>query len=235
MTTGTGARDDEAQIGVLLVEDHPHVREGVRMLIEAQPDMLLFGECADRETALRAIAARRPDLVLLDLDLGADSGLDLLGELIEQDATLRVLVFTGMRDPDLHRRAVQLGALGVVPKEQATSVLLAAISKVHAGEAWIDRKVVTALLQEARLARQHGDPEQRKIAELTAREREIVALVAQGNGTRQLAERLGIADKTIRNHLVSIYAKLGVSDRLELAIYAGRHGLAGPSPSGAER
>lgn len=76
--------------------------------------------------------------------------------------------------------------------------------------------------------RQQSDPEQHKIKELTAREREIVALVAQGNGTRQLAERLGIADKTIRNHLVSIYSKLGVSDRLELAIYAGRHGLSGP-------
>jgi DNA-binding NarL/FixJ family response regulator len=235
VTSDAGTRGEEAAIGILLVEDHPLVREGVRMLIEAQPDMLLLGECADRATALQAIGRRRPDLVLLDLDLGADSGLDLLAELIEQDPAMRVLVFTGMRDPDLHRRAVQVGALGVVPKEQATSVLLAAIRKVHAGEAWIDRKVVTALLQEARLARQYGDPEQRKIAELTAREREIVALVAQGNGTRQLAERLGIADKTIRNHLVSIYAKLGVSDRLELAIYAGRHGLAGPSQPGAER
>ena len=114
-------------------------------------------------------------------------------------------------------------------------MLLAAIRKVHAGEAWIDRKLVTSLLQDARRALQQRDPEQHKITDLTVREREIVALVAQGHGTRQLAARLGIADKTIRNHLVSIYAKLGVSDRLELAIYAGRHGLAGTGErSGAE-
>jgi len=226
VTAEPTAHDAAAAIDILLVDDHPLVREGVRMLIEAQADMRLVGESADRAGTLAALRSRRPDLVLLDLDLGADSGLDLLRELVEQDAELRVLVFTGLRDPDLHRRAIELGALGVVPKEQATSVLLAAIRKVHAGEAWIDRKLVTSLLQDARRVRER-DPEERRIAELTAREREIVALVAQGNGTRQLSERLGIADKTIRNHLVSIYAKLGVSDRLELAIYAGRHGLAG--------
>ena len=213
-------------IGVLLVDDHPLVREGVRMLIEAQPDMRLLADCSDRAGAVAAIGRQQPDIVLLDLDLGDEDGLDLLRELIARDPGLRVLGFTGMRDPELHKLAVQLGARGVVPKEHATSVLLAAIRKVHAGEAWIDRKLVASLLQDARLARQRGDPEQRKIEELTAREREIVALVAQGNGTRQISERLGIADKTIRNHLVSIYAKLGVSDRLELAIYAGRHGLA---------
>jgi DNA-binding NarL/FixJ family response regulator len=216
-----------AAISVLLVDDHPLVREGVRMLLESQPDMRLIGECADRVEALAAIEARRPDLVLLDLDLGADSGLDLLQELVDADPDLRVLVFTGMRDPELHQRAMERGALGIVPKEQAISVLLAAIRKVHGGEAWVDRKMMAALLQGTRRARQ-PDPEESKIAALTTREREIVVLVAQGNGTRQLGARLGVADKTIRNHLVSIYAKLGVSDRLELAIYAGRHGLARP-------
>ena len=217
-------------IAILLVDDHPLVREGVRMLLEAQPDMELVGECADRAGALAALERLRADLVLLDLDLGADDGLALLGEIVERDPEARVLVFTGLRDPDVHRQAIRLGAFGVVPKEQATSVLLAAIRKVHGGEAWIDRKVITSLLKDARRTRGPDDPEQRKIAALTVREREIVALVAQGHGTRQLAERLGIADKTIRNHLVSIYAKLGVSDRLELAIYAGRHGLAtGPA------
>jgi DNA-binding NarL/FixJ family response regulator len=222
------AAEGDAPIRILLVDDHPLVREGVRMLVEAQPDMELRAEGADRESALAAVRRERPDLVLLDLDLGPDDGLELLRELLRLDPDLRVLVFTGLRDRELHQRAVELGAMGVVPKEQATSVLLAAIRKVHAGEAWIDRKVVASLLQQARRAPLQNDPEQRKIAALTARERELVALVAQGNGTRQLAARLGIADKTIRNHLVSIYAKLGVSDRLELAIYAARHGLASP-------
>ncbi|RIL04005.1 MAG: DNA-binding response regulator [Proteobacteria bacterium] len=234
MTPATDAAPSGgAPIRILLVDDHPLVREGVRMLVEAQPDMDLRAESADRVSALAALRRERPDLILLDLDLGADDGLDLLRELLRLDPDLRVLVFTGLRDRELHQRAVELGALGVVPKEQATSVLLAAIRKVHAGEAWIDRKVVASLLQQARRAPQQSDPEQRKIAALTARERELVALVAQGNGTRRLSERLGITDKTIRNHLVSIYAKLGVSDRLELAVYAGRHGLAAPPESTA--
>jgi len=222
----SGAVPRSGPIRILLVDDHTMVREGVRMLLEGHADLELVGEAWNRAGALDAIARERPDLVLLDLDLGAESGLDLLRELIASDPQTRVLVFTGVRDPDVHRRAMLLGALGVVPKEQAASVLLAAIRKVDAGEAWIDRSMVASLLQEARQARRHEDPEAPKIGQLTAREREIVGLVAHGNGTRPIAAQLGISEKTVRNHLVSIYSKLHVSDRLELAIYAVRHGLA---------
>lgn len=222
----TGAAARMRPIRILLVDDHTMVREGVRMLLEGHPDLALVAEAWNRAGALAAIARERPDLVLLDLDLGAESGLDLLRELVAGDPELRVLVFTGVRDPELHRRAILLGALGVVPKEQAAAVLLAAIRKVHAGEAWIDRSMMAAVLQEARQTRREEDPEAPKIADLTAREREIVGLVAHGNGTRQIASQLGISEKTVRNHLVSIYSKLDVSDRLELAIYALRHGIA---------
>jgi two-component system nitrate/nitrite response regulator NarL len=215
-------------IRIVLVDDHAMVREGVRMLIGGQADLALVGEAWDRAGALAVVARERPDLVLLDLDLGAESGLDLLGAIAEADPEARVLVFTGVRDVELHRRAVHLGAMGVVPKEQAASVLLAAIRKVHGGEAWIDRSMVASVLQEARQSRRQVDPEAPKLASLTAREREIIALVAQGNGTRPIAAELGISEKTVRNHLVSIYSKLDVSDRLELAIYAVRHGLATP-------
>jgi len=215
-----------APIRIVLVDDHAMVREGVRMLIEGQGDLALVGEAWDRAGALAVVARERPDLVLLDLDLGAESGLDLIGAIAGADPEARVLVFTGVRDADLHRRAVHLGALGVVPKEQAASVLLSAIRKVHAGEAWIDRSMMASVLQESRQSRRQVDPEVPKLASLTAREREIIALVAQGNGTRPIAAELGISEKTVRNHLVSIYSKLHVSDRLELAIYAVRHGLA---------
>jgi len=221
-----GVAADSGVIRILLVDDHAMVREGVRMLLEGQADLALVGEAWDRAGALGAIARERPDLVLLDLDLGAESGLDLLRELVASDPGTRVLVFTGVRDPEVHRRAMLLGALGVVPKEKAAAVLLAAIRKVHSGEAWVDRSMVASLLQEARQARRQEDPEAPKLALLTGREREIIGLVAQGNGTRQIGSRLGIREKTVRNHLVSIYSKLDVSDRLELAIYAVRHGLA---------
>jgi DNA-binding NarL/FixJ family response regulator len=213
-------------IRILLVDDHTLVREGVRMLIEGQPDLVLVGEAWDRAGALEAVERERPHVVLLDLDLGAESGIDLVREIVALGDDTRVLVLTGVRDPEMQRRAVQEGALGVVAKEKAAAVLLSAIRKVHAGEAWVDRSMVGALLREARPARVRENPEAARIASLTPREREIVELVAQGNGTARLAAQLGINEKTVRNHLVSIYAKLGVSDRLELAIYAGRHGLA---------
>jgi two-component system nitrate/nitrite response regulator NarL len=219
----------EAPIRILLVDDHAVVREGVRMLIEGQDDLELVGEAWDRAGTAAAIARERPDLVLLDLDLGGESGLDLLREIGALSPETRILVFTGARDRDVHQRAVQLGAQGVVSKEKAASVLLTAIRKVHSGEAWIDRTMMSSLLRDARQGRERSDPEAAKIRSLTPRETEIVRLVAQGNGTRRLAEELGVSEKTVRNHLVSIYDKLGVSDRLELAIYAVRHGLA-PQP-----
>jgi DNA-binding NarL/FixJ family response regulator len=214
-------------IRILLVDDHAVVREGVRMLIEGQSDLALVGEAGDRAGALAHLESDRPDLVLLDLDLGGDSGLDLLREIGEASPELRVLVFTGVRDREVHRRALQLGAQGVVSKEKAASVLLTAIRKVCAGEAWIDRSMVSALLQETRQApRREVDPEAARIDSLTPREREVIQLIAQGRGTKSLAAELGLSEKTVRNHLVSIYDKLDVSDRLELAIYAVRHGLA---------
>lgn len=215
-------------IRILLVDDHTLVREGVRMLIESQDDLLLVGEAWDAAGTLEAVGRERPDVVLLDLDLGEEGGLDLIRSIVARGDETRVLVLTGVRDPDVQRRAVQEGALGVVAKEKAAAVLLSAIRKVHAGEAWVDRAMMGSLLRETRPARPRPDPEAGRIASLTPREREVVSLVAQGNGTTRLAAHLGINEKTVRNHLVSIYAKLGVTDRLELAIYAGRHGLAGP-------
>jgi DNA-binding NarL/FixJ family response regulator len=221
----TAATPHSRPIRIVLVDDHTMVREGVRMLLESQPDLELAGEAWNRAGALEAVTRERPDLVLLDLDLGAESGLDLLRDLIAADPAARVLVLTGVRDPEVQRQAVLLGAIGIVPKEQAASVLLAAIRKVHAGEAWIDRSMVASLLQEARQAQRREDPEAARIAQLTTREREIIGLVAHGHGTRPIAARLGISEKTVRNHLVSIYSKLDVADRLELAIYALRHSL----------
>jgi DNA-binding NarL/FixJ family response regulator len=216
-----------APIRILLVDDHAVVREGVRMLLEGQTDLELVGEAWDRAGTLAQLEGAPPDLVLLDLDLGGESGLDLLREISAACPDTRILVFTGVRDRDVHRSAMLRGAHGIVSKEKAAAVLLTAIRKVWAGEAWIDRSMMSALLQEARQApRRELDPETARIASLTPREREVIGLIAQGNGTKRLAAALGVSEKTVRNHLVSIYDKLGVSDRLELAIYAVRHGLA---------
>jgi two-component system nitrate/nitrite response regulator NarL len=215
------------RIRILLVDDHLVVRQGLRMLLENHADLEIAGEAATGRAAVEIAMRERPDLVLLDLDLGAEGGLDVIPQLAALEAT-RVLVLTGLRDREIHRQAIRLGASGVVLKEQAAELLVKAVRCVHAGEAWVDRSMTAALLQDMRQGPAGAaDPEGARIATLTTREREIVALVAQGFGTQKIADALFISEKTVRNHLASIYDKLNVSERLELALYAAKHGLAG--------
>jgi two-component system, NarL family, nitrate/nitrite response regulator NarL len=223
--------DINPPIGILLVDDHVVVRQGLRMLIENNPDMRVVGEAAGCDEALKAASHEIPDVVLLDLDLGSDSGLDIIPQLVSLHQKLRVLILTGVRDPELHRRAIRLGATGIVMKEQAGEMLVKAIRRVCAGEVWMDRCMTALVVQELRGGPESErlDTEAARIASLTHREREVVALIAQGFGTARIAKDLFISDKTVRNHLASIFDKLMVSDRLELAIYAVRHGLA-PQP-----
>jgi DNA-binding NarL/FixJ family response regulator len=142
----------------------------------------------------------------------------------------RVIVLTGGRDPEVHRRCVELGADGLLLKDKASEVLIKAIRKVHAGEDWLERSMMRGALAQMRNqgGKEQADPEAAKIATLTEREREVVALVGLGLKNKQIAERMFISDTTVRHHLTSVFSKLGVSDRLELVIYAYRHKLAKP-------
>ena len=212
-------------IRVLIIDDHELVRNGLRILLESQPGITVVGEASNAAEALANIISERPDIILLDLDIAND--LDLLPELYRITPDARVIVLTGTRDSETHRRAVRLGAMGLVRKEQASEVLLQAIAKVHAGEVWLERTLVADVLGEITRGGlvQPADPEAIRIAALTPREREVITLVGQGLKNRQIAAHLCIAEPTVRHHLTSIFAKLNVVDRLELVIYAYRHGL----------
>jgi two-component system nitrate/nitrite response regulator NarL len=213
---------------VLIIDDHAIVRTGLRMLLESQAGITVVGEAANRTDALATAVREQPDIILLDLDLGGESSLDCLPELLAVASEARVLILTGVCDPELHRRAVYLGAMGLVLKEKAVAVLLQAIEKVRAGEVWLEGAMIASVLREMTQTREtlQTDPEAARIAMLTEREREIVALVGQGLRYKQVAERLFISEITVRHHLTAIFAKLRVADRLELVIYAYRHGLA---------
>ncbi|HKF57586.1 MAG TPA: response regulator transcription factor [Blastocatellia bacterium] len=222
-----------SQIRVLIVDDHAVVRAGFRMLIEDQQHMTVVGEAGNRSDALRIAAGERPDVVLLDLDLGTENGLDFLPELVRAAPDAQVLVLTCMRDIKTHHRAVQLGATGLVLKDKTSDVLIKAIERVHAGEAWLDRSIMAQALggSVTPAKANRNDTSSARIATLTAREREVITLVAGGLTTKQIADRLFISEKTVRNHLASIYSKLGISYRLELAVYAYQNGLSDP-PTG---
>lgn len=217
-------------IRVLIVDDHAVVRAGLRMLLESHPGMSVVGEAGNRAGALAAAAREKPDVILLDLDLGGSSALDFLSELLVAAPRARVLILTGVSDSELHRSAMRLGAVGLVFKEQAPETLLKAIEKVHAGESWLERTMMADLIDEMAHARQPqpADPEAARIAKLTDREREIIAFLGEGLKNKQIAGHLFISEVTVRHHLTAIFAKLGVADRLDLLIYAYRHGLARP-------
>ncbi len=215
-------------VRVLLVDDHAVVRAGLRMLIESRPGLTVVGEAANPADALTTTAREQPDIILLDLDLGGDSSLDILPELFATAKNVRVLLLTGVRDPEEHHRAVRLGAMGVVLKERAAEDLLKAIEKVYAGEVWLDGALMARVLGRSIPGNESAatNPETAKMTTLTEREREVIALICEGLQNKLIGERLFISETTVRHHLTSIFDKLGVTNRLELVIYAYRHGLA---------
>ena len=204
------------------------VRAGLRLLIENWLHMEVVGVAPGPTEALAIVAQKKPDIILLELDLGdTDRGLDLLSTLSSVRGEGRVIVLTGVRDLEVHYRAMQLGAIGLVQKGQPAEDLHNAILKVHAGEAWFDPKLMISIVTSMSLPRgRHRDKEvKEKIDLLTKREQEIVALIGEGLKNKAIAKRLFISETTVRHHFTSIFSKLGVSDRFELVIFLYRYKL----------
>ena len=214
-------------IRVCLIEDHAIVRAGIRMLIEREKGIEVVSEMA---TATEALASKgpSPDIILLDISLRSENGLDYLPQLLSAFAPAKVLVLTAIEDVETQLLAIEEGASGVVMKEQAPEVLVKAIQAVRSGEPWIGSALSKAALNKLSRAKDNKartDPEATKIASLTPREREVVAVVARGLNGARIAAELKISEATVRHHITSILSKLEVSNKLELAVYAFHHGL----------
>ena len=215
-------------IRIMIVDRHKLVREGVRMLVDGNPVFQVVAEAGNGTEAFMLAERERPDVILLALDLGAERGLDILPGLLAASRSARVLVLTHVEDPEEHRKAMILGAMGVVQKDVGVEVLFKALEKVHAGEIWYDRSKMGGVLREM-LQNGNGkkpDPLTVKIASLTPREHEVIALVSQGLKNKVIGEKLFISETTVRHHLTSVFEKLGVSNRLELILFAFGQGLA---------
>jgi len=226
--SGKEMTEQRPEIRVLLIDDHAMFRTGLRLAIESRPGIVVVAEASNRSEAIAAVAQEQPDVILLDLDLGDDSGFDLLPDLLVDGNPARVILLTGLRDPEAHRRAVRLGAVGLVLKEHALETVLKAIEKVHAGEAWLDRAMIATILQERTrpAPTQNRSLEEEKNATLTDRELQVIRLLGEGLKNKDVADRMHISEATVSHHLTSIFNKLGVADRLELVIYAYQHQLA---------
>lgn len=218
-------------IRVMIVDDHKSILWGLERLVEsAEPRMTVVGT-ADSCTAMLSIAAStKPDIILLDLDLNGDNAADALPDLLRVSGG-KVLVLTGAREPAAQQAAILKGARGVIGKDENAEVLLHAIERVHAGEVWINRMMMTKIIEAMSPASgkaANADPEAVRIASLTPREREIIRAIVLSRGGKSLAiaETLHISEHTLRNHLTLIYEKLGVRNRIDLFAYASEHGLA---------
>ena len=221
-----------AQIRVMLVDDDSTARHGLKRAVNDDPKLTVVGEAATFAEAERVAGEVRPDVILLDLNLEEDerslSGFDLIPKFREVSPDSKVIIVTGARDFEAHRGAIGHGAKGLVLKKHAIEQVARAIHQVYDGDVWFNRTLMWEVIEGMARATavKEADPEATKIASLTQRERQVVEKVGEGLKNKAIAARLFIAEVTVRHHLTEIYSKLGVSDRLELVIYAYIHDLA---------
>lgn len=220
----------EKPIRVLIVDDHKIIREGLCDLIASQSGMIVVGDAANRTDALTVVLREQPDVVVLDLDLGVESGLELIPELLQVVSGVNIIVLTGVRNTDERDKAMELGAKGVVLKEHGAADLLRAIEKVfYSGEYWLEPGAAQRIFGKTR-QRDTIDPEAVRIAQLTPTERGLITCIGKGMDNRQIAEHMHMAESTVRNNLTRIYGKLDIKGgRLALLVYAHQHGLISPS------
>jgi DNA-binding NarL/FixJ family response regulator len=224
--------DAQSPIRIGLIHRYPVVRAGLRMLIEAWSRFEVVVEADSVAQALESMHQERPQIFVLDHDrIEEGSGLARLAHLRETAGDrIRLILLSDRNDTPTHERAVELGVTGLVYRDRKPDELRRAIECVHAGEAWIDRSLTARILTRATRRREplSADPEAARVASLTEREREVSALVSAGMKNKEIAERLGISETTVRHHLTSIFAKCGVSSRFELIIFLYRQRSAGP-------
>jgi DNA-binding NarL/FixJ family response regulator len=202
------------RIRVLVVDDHPVVRQGLRTFLDLQDDITVVGESVDGESCVADAETLAPDVILLDLRMPGADGVAALRGLRERGNPARVLVITSFTEPSAVLPAVRAGASGYVYKDVDPPALAAAIRSVHAGHVLLHPDVARLLAA--------GDA---RPADLTPRERDVLVEVARGRSNREIARELSVSEKTVKTHVSAVLAKLGVQDRTQAALHAVRTGL----------
>ena len=201
-------------ISVLIVDDHPVVRRGLRVLLEVAGGFEVAGEAGDGDTALALAAEHTPDVILLDLKLPGVDGIAVLAALKARDSAARVLVLTSATEPALASLALRSGAAGLLYKDVDPDALVRAIRSVHDGHLLLAAEAAETLVRPANQGA--------GLDALTSREREVLAELTRGRSNREVARALGISEKTVKAHVSSVLAKLGVQDRTQAALLAVR-------------
>jgi len=213
-------------IRVAIADPHAIFRDGLRKLLGAESDFEIVTEASSPSLLLSSLATTRPDIVLISTPLEPGPGPDVFSVIQSSFPDIKLIVLSAAGDQDEFVRNVRLGARGIVQKSTSGSMLIKAIRKVQDGEFWLDRSTTAEVVRHFAERRESvAEPRQTegRLPALSRREREIVNLVTHGLRNKELAEKLQISEQTVKNHMHNIFDKLGVSDRLELALYAIHH------------
>jgi DNA-binding NarL/FixJ family response regulator len=213
----------------MIADDHPIVRDGIRRLLTLEDDIEVVAEAGDGHEVLEILQQTEVDVVLLDLRMPGMDGLTALQRIQSAPKKPKVIVLTASDDKNEFVQAMKLGCCGIVLKQTSPDLITKSIRKVYAGEIWLDSHTTAAVMRQFAVPGEPGGgpagAKGRERSPVSQREREIVGLVAQGYKNKEMAEKMFISEQTVKNHLHNIFDKLGVSDRLELALYAIHKGL----------
>jgi DNA-binding NarL/FixJ family response regulator len=218
---GTSIRQPDAPATkhrVLVVDDHPIIRQGMTLLINREPDLIVCGEAEKAQSAWEAIASLRPDIVILDISLGGPDGLELLKQIRARDQDLAILILS-MHDESIYaERALRAGANGYIMKQEATELVLTAIRRILDGQVYVPDRIASSMLRQ--YARGSKPGARSAVDSLSDRELEVFRLIGEGSSTRQIAEILHLSVKTVESYQAHIKEKLALRNARELQHHA---------------
>ncbi len=207
---------------ILIVDDHPVFRSGLRRLLESEPDFVVVGEASDGVAAVKLARELSPHVMMLDLAIPGGPGLEVLQEIRSLSPPICAVVLTAAIEKSDIARALQLGARGIVLKDSSAEQIIDSIRTVLKGQYWVDRETVSDLVQLLQRLMPKRVPDRMNFG-LSPREMEVVAAITAGYSNREVAQRLGLSEQTVKHHVTNIFDKLGLSNRMELVLFAISH------------
>lgn len=205
----------------MITDDHKMIREGIKQLLELNEDISVVGMASDGNECLAMLKEKEADVLLLDINMPNKNGLDTLKEIKESDLDIKVIMLTVHNETDYLMKAVEIGSNGYVLKDSGSAELIHAINTVMEGDSYIQPDMIPML--NSKMVVRNKDKE--KIKELTRREMEVLVLVSEGMFNKEIADKLHISERTVKNHISSIFRKIDVADRTQAAVFAIRNSL----------
>lgn len=212
------------RISVLIADDHSLIRQGLKQILELEEDIHVVSQASNGDEAVRCAIEHKPDVILMDINMPGSNGLQAIDEIKKRKLDSKIIVLTIHEDREYLFKTLQMGADGYVLKDAEPSVLIEAIRSVFSGQSYIQPNMTTELVKEFNRVTLH-EKDKHESNNLTAREIEVLKLIAEGMINKEIARQLYISEKTVKNHVSNIFRKLDVSDRTQAAIYAFKHNI----------